>query len=514
MYMENKISIITAIHNQLEYNKLFFESLQKNTYYSYELIIINNNSDDGSAEFFDKNGVTVINNRENLSYSAAQNQGMKYVKTDFIAFFNNDIYLSKEWDRKLIDYLENYNLDVICPCGIENMESAAITKKYMRKWRYVNAFQRLRMRLNMSYSKNTLKQLIYMMYGNFDKFCEKRAKKYSHFLYSGFAGNAVIARKSVFNKIGLWNEAVTAPDWDLNLRLHKNQVEQGECIGMYTAGDVFVHHFIRATLRVQGKVEKKLKKENKKFTAWNNLKNVTELYGNDDLKYLKKPVASIIVNTNNAILLNKLFLCLLNQSEKKFEIVVAQNGNSSDIKQIINSFDDKFMFHIRNVCTEITETTTGNNLNKAVMLSSSQYLIFINGNSLLHQSFVKEHLEYQKVGVALTGKTVEFNDSLSERIPYEDIVEKCFEQVPFYRNGYLNQAKVSSNNFSQKDENFRSNFSLFKGNVFQVKGFDEHIITLNRAYSNFYLRLIKNNIPVMKISEKPIHYSYSLKTEQ
>lgn len=46
------ISIITAIYNQLPMNQIFWEYLNKYTTVPYELIVIDNGSNDGSIEFF------------------------------------------------------------------------------------------------------------------------------------------------------------------------------------------------------------------------------------------------------------------------------------------------------------------------------------------------------------------------------------------------------------------------------------------------------------------------------
>jgi len=46
------ISVITAIYNQRAVNELFWEHLQRYTKNSFELIIIDNGSTDGSADFF------------------------------------------------------------------------------------------------------------------------------------------------------------------------------------------------------------------------------------------------------------------------------------------------------------------------------------------------------------------------------------------------------------------------------------------------------------------------------
>lgn len=62
------ISIVTAVHNQIGMNRLFYETLKRNTRNVYELIIIDNNSTDGSREFFREHADTVIENPGNYSY--------------------------------------------------------------------------------------------------------------------------------------------------------------------------------------------------------------------------------------------------------------------------------------------------------------------------------------------------------------------------------------------------------------------------------------------------------------
>lgn len=58
-----KLSIIVAVHNQLGHNQLFLEGIQRNPTGPYEIIIVDNHSTDGSAEFFEANGCQVIRKR-------------------------------------------------------------------------------------------------------------------------------------------------------------------------------------------------------------------------------------------------------------------------------------------------------------------------------------------------------------------------------------------------------------------------------------------------------------------
>ncbi len=49
-------------------NELFYETLKKNTSLPFELIVIDNNSTDGSLEFFKERADILIANNANYSY--------------------------------------------------------------------------------------------------------------------------------------------------------------------------------------------------------------------------------------------------------------------------------------------------------------------------------------------------------------------------------------------------------------------------------------------------------------
>ena len=57
------LSIIVAVHNQLGHNRLFLEGIRRYSTGPYEVIVVDNHSTDGSAEFFEANGCQVIRKR-------------------------------------------------------------------------------------------------------------------------------------------------------------------------------------------------------------------------------------------------------------------------------------------------------------------------------------------------------------------------------------------------------------------------------------------------------------------
>ena len=76
----------------------------------FEVIIIDNGSDDGSLEFIRENypEFTLIENRDNLGFSVAVNQGIKApADTDYVLLLNNDVVLEPDCIFNLLKCISN-----------------------------------------------------------------------------------------------------------------------------------------------------------------------------------------------------------------------------------------------------------------------------------------------------------------------------------------------------------------------------------------------------------------------
>jgi len=238
------ISIISAVHNGLPMNRIFWQSLLKYTYHPFELIIVDNNSTDGSREFFNSVGAVVIENALNYSYPVCQNQGIAIAKYDIFVFMNNDIIVSPQWDKRLLDAADAGGLDIITPVGIEMLENEAVTKAIKRKWLRVKNPLAL-----FGFSDFNLRLMQRLMYGNWEHFANARFEKFGFALKEGFIGNTVMMRRRAIEKVGLWDEHIQGADFDLYIRSKKRSIEQNDIKPVHMALGVFIHHFIRLTVK-------------------------------------------------------------------------------------------------------------------------------------------------------------------------------------------------------------------------------------------------------------------------
>ncbi|HWR41610.1 glycosyltransferase [Sporomusa sp.] len=92
-------SIIILTYNKLDYNKLCIESIRKYTEVdSYEIIVVDNNSSDGTAEWLQSQpDIRLIKNDENVGFPAGCNQGIKVAHGDSILLLNNDTIVTPHW---------------------------------------------------------------------------------------------------------------------------------------------------------------------------------------------------------------------------------------------------------------------------------------------------------------------------------------------------------------------------------------------------------------------------------
>ena len=101
-----KYSFIVPVYNTEKYLEKCLDSLVKQSFNDFEIIIINDGSPDNSNKIIDKysneyKNIVVIN-QENKGLSAARNNGIKKAKGEYIIFVDSDDYVDKDL-LKIVD---------------------------------------------------------------------------------------------------------------------------------------------------------------------------------------------------------------------------------------------------------------------------------------------------------------------------------------------------------------------------------------------------------------------------
>ena len=102
---EPLVSIITLTRNGLNHLKRLFEDFDEKTNYSnYEIIVVDNASDDDSVKYLNSLDlpITIIENSENVSFSKGNNDAAKMAKGEYLLLLNNDIEPTYGWLNEMV----------------------------------------------------------------------------------------------------------------------------------------------------------------------------------------------------------------------------------------------------------------------------------------------------------------------------------------------------------------------------------------------------------------------------
>ena len=104
-----KVSVVTPNYNGEKFLKTFLDSLNNDSEYIGEVIIIDNGSSDGSVDYLKSNSfnfpLVLIENEENLGFAPAVNQGIEKAQYEYIFSINNDTEIKRGSIKALADLL-------------------------------------------------------------------------------------------------------------------------------------------------------------------------------------------------------------------------------------------------------------------------------------------------------------------------------------------------------------------------------------------------------------------------
>lgn len=111
------LSIVIVSHNHRDYLLKCLESLFRGNHnQDYKIIVVDNNSSDGTVEslpFRVKSKITVIRNKTNIGFAKACNLGINFTSSSYYLMLNPDIIVNKGSVERLLEFLKK-NKSVAC----------------------------------------------------------------------------------------------------------------------------------------------------------------------------------------------------------------------------------------------------------------------------------------------------------------------------------------------------------------------------------------------------------------
>lgn len=229
--MKDKISIIIVNWNTKNDTVNCLKSIYKNCTLKFEIIVIDNNSQDDSYIYLKKHfpKARLFKNKKNLGYAKANNQGVKLAKYNFLIILNPDTQIQKNTFEALVKFYKN------------NLNIGALVPKLLNPDGSTQYFYHRQLPT----IKNQFASLIYN-YTSFKKF--KLAKSYflldqkfeKNTKIEQAAGVCIFTSKTILKKVGgLFDEKLPIffNDIDLSFRFKKDRLP------IYLVTDSKIVHF-------------------------------------------------------------------------------------------------------------------------------------------------------------------------------------------------------------------------------------------------------------------------------
>lgn len=221
---------------------------------------------------------------------------------------------------------------------------------------------------------------------------------------------------------------------------------------------------------------------------------------------------SVIVSTYNwPQALNLCLKSLSEQTDRKFEVVVADDGSSEDTKKIVDFWKEVSPFPVIHSWQEDLGFRLARSRNLAVSRSHGKYLIFLDGDCFVKRDFVAFHRNFGENGYVLAGQRILLSESftqqclMTQEIAWRESLRNLLEMS---KRGQINRFLPAVNLPFECLQAVRSrnwkllrgcNWSLMREDYMAVKGQDELYEGWGYEDSDMAIRLLNNGCSIKKM---------------
>ena len=177
------------------------------------------------------------------------------------------------------------------------------------------------------------------------------------------------------------------------------------------------------------------------------------------------------------------------QSYQNFELVIAEDNNSPETAEYINSISGIDVIHTTQDDLGIRKARSMNN---AILASTGEYLIFIDGDCVPYHNFISSHVALAERGMVLSGRRVNLGPKISARLRDGNLaaidLEKHYllylprllsdqathvgQGLNFSPHGIIYKSIIKKRKRSNTSL-LGCNYSCFRNDMYNINGYDE-----------------------------------------
>lgn len=208
---------------------------------------------------------------------------------------------------------------------------------------------------------------------------------------------------------------------------------------------------------------------------------------------------SLIITTYNAPEYLLLVLrSVENQTTLPTEVIIADDGSSSETKKAIELYKINTSLKIVHSWQKDIGFRVAKSRNKAIAKSKYEYIVMIDGDTILHPNFCEDHLFNSENGFFVQGRRALLSKNKSIRVLSSRDVNFSFFSIGLNNRINALHSTILSIFFIKKNTNLRGiktcNMSFFRQDCLNINGFNNEFEGWGKEDSEFIVRLFNNGI--------------------
>jgi len=221
---------------------------------------------------------------------------------------------------------------------------------------------------------------------------------------------------------------------------------------------------------------------------------------------------SLIITTYNwPEALELVLLSVKNQSMLPSEVIVADDGSTNDTKTLINAYSQDFPVPLIHVWHEDKGFRRSSVLNLAISKTDSDYIIQLDGDCIIHNNFVEDHINSAEENIYLYGSRVTIQKFLLPNLFKDKMITfSYFSRGLKKRNRNIYLPFLGSILYKKNSTLSRKirgcNLSYWRSDFLKVNGYNEDMTGWGREDSEFIIRMMNSGISGKRLKYKAIIY--------
>ena len=216
---------------------------------------------------------------------------------------------------------------------------------------------------------------------------------------------------------------------------------------------------------------------------------------------------SLIVSTyDRPDALGAVLRSLARQTDRNFEIVVADDGSGPQTRDVIESWTSKIGVPLRLVWQEDRGFRLAEIRNRAIAASAGAYLIFLDGDCLARPDFVAAHRRLAEPGYFVAGNRVLLSQAVTEDILARNLEPESWglgtwamKRVRGEINRFLPLMTLPlgpvRNRLTDEWDGVRGgNFAFFRADIDRTDGFETSFVGWGLEDSDIVIRMIRSGV--------------------